>query len=163
MAELFVRNSLNSKKVVKINTSLQQYVPKGEEGELVWVLEVGTTHLDKNGKKIPPQIIHNVKFENVDKEINKAISNICKLIDWDVLEEDKYPPYISYYYPTGDNVPITSKVVFNIADKFPTSGIDLSDMKVIFNNGEVDFDITSECTIKGDPYDYTVEWIPPRI
>jgi hypothetical protein len=88
---------------------------------------------------------------------------MCQLIDWGTLEDDKQPPYIQHFSPEGDYVPIKSKVVIQIKDNLPSSGIDLSDAVFLFNNGEVDFDITSEFVITGDPYDYTLTWLPPNI
>lgn len=163
MAELFVRNSLNSKQTVKFNLGLKEYVPKGNNGESVWVLVVGTMHLDLNGEKIPQVNIHNVSEDTVEDEINSAVSSICNLIDWAILEDDKSPPYISEFSPVGDNVRIKSKVEFKIQDTLPSSGIDTSDMVVTLNNGQVDFDITSEVIISGDPYDYNVVWLPTNI
>jgi hypothetical protein len=58
-------------------------------------------------------------------------------------------------------VPIQSDVYIKIKDKLPSSGIDLSTMKIVLNTGETDFDITSEVTIKGDPYVYELYWAPP--
>lgn len=163
MAELFVRNSLNSRKVVKFNISIEEYALKGEEGDSKWVLVIGTMHLDSTGGKIPPVIIHNITESTVLSEVSKSIEDMCALIDWEILEEDNEPPYIEYFYPKGLNTPIKSKIVISVKEYLPASGIDLSDIKVILNNGEVDFDITSELNIKGDPYNYVLEWLPPNL
>ena len=161
MAELFVRNSLSSAKAVKFNVSYNEYTLLNDEGRTRWVIVVGTLCPDKDGNSITPTFIHNVSEDTVEDEINKAIASMCKFIDWGKLDDDKYPPYINDYGPKGDNVSIRSKVILDIKDDLPSSGIDLSEAKVIFNNGEVDFDITSECEIKGDPYNYILEWTPP--
>ena len=162
MSEIFVRNSLNSKKPVKFNFAIRKFVDKLSEGEELWVLEVGTLTPDTNGDPIPPYYVHNIAEKNVEDEVDKAISSMCALIDWTVLEDDNDPPYITYFSPEGEAIDITSYVEFGLKDDLPSSGMDLSDMKVTLNNGEVDFDITSELIVKGDPYEYTFKWIPPK-
>jgi len=54
-------------------------------------------------------------------------------------------------------------VSIKINENLPAAGIDLSDMKMVLNNGNVDFDITDEVKVVGDPYDYELRWIPPRL
>ena len=54
MAELFVKHSLNPRKVAKFNLALRDFVLKGEEGEYFWLLEIGTTTPTVSGTTIPP-------------------------------------------------------------------------------------------------------------
>lgn len=163
MAEVFVRHTLNPRKVAKFNLNLRKYTLKGEEGETKWVLEIGTTTPDKEGNVISPEFINTVSETDLEKEIEAAISRMCLSIDWSSFDVDKYPPIVTSFSPKGSNVPIKSKVVFTIVDDSPASGIDLSNLSVIFNNGDVDFDITSEVSVSGDPYEYTVSWKSPNI
>lgn len=163
MAEVFVKHTLNPRKVSKFNLALRNFVLKGEEAKHTWVLEIGTTTLTASGTKIPPYYVHNVTEATVEKEVEKAISHMCSLIDWSEFDEDKYPPVLSSYSPVGEDVPIKAPVNFIITDKSPSSGIDLSDMKVKLNTGGFEFDITSEVEIKGDPYEYTVSWWSPKL
>ena len=163
MAELFVRHTLNPRKAVKFNLTLSNYALKDEESTPTWLLEIGTTELDYLGKKIAPKYIHKITEPNIEKEIEKSISQICSLIDWSNFDEDRYPPIIASYAPEGSNVRIKDPVRFVIRDKSPSSGIDLSDMKVILDVDDFSFDITSEVEIKGDPYEYTVSWWSPKL
>lgn len=160
MADIVVKHTLNPRKAVKFNLNLRKYALKEEEGESVWLLEIGTTSPDSEGNKIPPKFVHKITEEFIETEINKAIADICSKIDWRDFDEDRYPPTLKSFSPVGSSVPITSSVYFSVTDKHPSSGIDLSGMVVTLNNGEVDFDITSEVLIKGDPYEYNFKWVP---
>lgn len=160
MADIIVKHTLNPRKAVKFNLNLRKYALKEEEGESVWLLEIGTTSVDALGNKIAPKFIHKITDEFIESEINEAIAAMCQQIDWHDFDEDRYPPFLKSYSPSGSNVPITSHVYFSVEEEHPSSGIDLSEMVVTLNNGEVDFDITSEVIIKGDPYEYTFHWVP---
>lgn len=162
MAEIFVRNSLNSTKAVKFNLSLKETLSSKSEGESLWVIEVGTRTPKADGTAVPPVYINNVSEKTLEAEINKAISSMCSLLDWAVLEADNEAPELTYFSPEGTLVPISSVIEFKLKENLPASGIDLSSMVVTLNNGTVDFDITSELKITGDPFDYTLKWIPPN-
>ena len=164
MADLFVRHSLNSKKTIRVNIALREFVVLADQdGDTKWILEVGTVDLDSSGNFIPPQMIHNVSESSIEDEVEKAIANICSVIDWSDFEQDNEAPRISYFYPSGNNVPIDSLVTMDLIEDLPSSGIDLSEMKITLNNGVVDFDITNEVNITGDPYQYKVVWQSPNI
>lgn len=163
MAELFVKHTLNPRKVAKFNLNLKNYVLKGEEDKgYQWVLEIGTTTLTTSGTKIRPYYVHNVVEEDIEKEIEKAVSEMCFLMDWSSFDEDKYSPIFKSFYPDTVSVMPKTAINFNVIEESPSSGIDLSNMTVILNNGVVDFDITSELSISGDPYDYNFVWYPPN-
>ena len=162
MAEFYVNHSLNLTKAVKFNISLRYFVIKGAEGEYVWTLEIGTTHLDANGDPITTQRVHNISADDLDEVIETAVAEMCKVIDWSPLVEDRRAPYVSDVYP-GDtiNVPVGFSAKINLADNLPSAGIDLSNMKITLNNGTMNFDITGEVSTKGDPYEYELRWVPP--
>jgi hypothetical protein len=162
MAEFYVHNSLNPNKTVKFNITLRYFVIVGEKGRHMWVLEIGTTHPDINGDAISAAKVHTISASNFDVVIENAVSSLCAQIDWSPLSDDKISPYVDIATPAGGTtVPIQSDVYIKIKDKLPSSGIDLSTMKIVLNTGETDFDITSEVTIKGDPYVYELYWAPP--
>lgn len=164
MADLFVRHSLNSRKTIRINIALREFVVLADQdGDTKWILEIGTTDLDALGNFIRPQMVHNISESNIEDEVEKAIANICSVIDWSDLEQDKEAPRISYFYPSGNDIPIDSLVTIDLIEDLPSSGIDLSEMKIVLNNGVIDFDITSEIDITGDPYQYKIIWRSPNI
>lgn len=160
MAELYIQNSLNYNKAVKFNITLRHFVVKGEKGDQKWILEIGTTHKDKNGNTIPSKKIYNVSANNLDEVIEENLATLASGIDWLPLIDDKEPPYIYNFSPSGDNVLIGSSVNVTIKEVLPSAGIDLSNMKVTLNNSMVDFDITNEVNISGDPYEYNLKWNP---
>ena len=109
MANLYVRHSLNSRKTIKINLALREFsVLSDQDGDTKWILEVGTVSLDASGNRIRPRMIHSVVESNVEKEVENAVAEICSVIDWSDFENDLEAPRISYFYPTGNDVPINS-------------------------------------------------------
>ena len=163
MAELFVKHTLNPRKVAKFNLNLKNYVLKGEEHlGYQWVLEIGTTTISSDNKKLKPVYVHKIQEDNIEKEIENAVSKLCSEIDWSEFDEDKYAPIFNSFYPNNINVKPKTAITFNVIEEAPSSGIDLSNMVVLLNNGDVNFDITSELLISGDPYDYTLTWLPPN-
>ena len=161
MTEFFVHNSLNLTKAVKFNITLRYFVVKGERGDHKWVLEIGTTHLDANGNPIQAKKIHNISAENLDEIIENALSDMCSQIDWSPFVSDVDAPYIDSVTPEGTDVSIGSSIYIKIKERLPAAGIDLSNLKVTLNNSMVDFDITNEIDITGDPYEYILKWAPP--
>jgi len=160
MSELFVRNSLNSIKAVKIYVSFRYFVDKASGGDHIWTLELGTAELDLNGKKINPVRVNNINIASLDDLLSESIALIAAQIDWSPLEEDIECPIIVLAKPLGDNVPIGYNIVIKIKDKLPSSGIDLSELNILLDIGNTKFDITSEFKIIGDPYEYMLEWAP---
>lgn len=144
--------------------TLRYFVVKGEEGDHKWTLEIGTRYPDRNGNKLPSKRIHKISINNLDEAIEEAVADLCSQIDWEPLEKDVAPPFVSYNSITdGATVPIDSFVQLIIQDELLSAGIDLSDMRVTLNNSMVDFDITDEVTVVGDPYEYILEWRPPMV
>jgi len=161
MAEFFVHNSLNPNKSVKFNITLRYFVIRNEEGEHMWTLEIGTTHTDINGDNISAARAHNISVSNFNDVIEDALVGLCAQIDWSPLSNDRTPPYVDMAVPAdGTTVSIESSVHIKLKDKLPSSGIDLSSAKIILHAGVTDFDITSEVTIDGDPYEYDLYWSP---
>lgn len=165
MAEFYVVNSLNNKKAVKFNITLRYVVPTNTEGDHKWILEIGTTEPDKNGNKISAKKIYLTNLDNIDEVIESNVNELCKLINWEPFVADKKAPFINYYSPHDGsiNVPIFSIIEVIIKDSLPSAGIDLSNMKVIFDNGMQKFDITSAIEIEGDAYEYKLKWAPTRV
>lgn len=138
-------------------------VIKGVKGEHVWLLEIGTTYPDVNGDPIPGKKIHTISADNFDDVIEAGLAELCTKIDWSPLARDRAAPYVVSASPAdGDtDVNINSNVDVALRDDFPTAGMDLSNMKVTLNNSMVDFDITGEIEIEGDPHEYNFIWRPP--
>lgn len=157
--EVYVQNSLNYTKAVKFNISLRYFVIKGEKGEHFWTLDIGTTHSGIGGVKMNRKI-HNVSADDLDGVIENVLSDFSSNIDWEPLVDDNEAPYVLSFSPVGDDASIGSSVFITVKEDLPSSGIDLSDMKIIFNNGVSEFDITSEVDIRGDPYEYLIKWNP---
>ncbi len=160
MAQFIVRNSLNPSKAVRFGVTFEQLVPKGYEGEAIWVVEVATDEPHKDGGDIPPEFINLVSLDNLDAEIEKAVETISAQIDWTPLDEDLRPPFVLSAYPVDYEVGIESFVEIEIKDLLPATGIDIDSIKMIITTGGEDYDITSDLDIKGDPYEYTIKWKP---
>lgn len=162
MAVFYVGNSLNPNKTVKFNITLRYFVIKGEEGEHMWTLEIGTTHKDIDGDTISAKKIHRVSAGSLDQVIEEATADLCSQIDWTPLVEDKEAPYVDSVSPIDGSVAlITSNIEMVIKEKLPSAGIDLFSIKVMLNNSMTDFDITGGVIVEGDPYEYKFKWITP--
>jgi hypothetical protein len=163
MTELFVTNSLNYHKTVKFNLTLRYFVIKGERGEHMWTLELATTHAAADGSVIPSKKIHWLNGAvDLDEVIENSLAELCTYIDWTPYLKDLEAPNVISTIPENDTtVSIRSNVYINLKDYIPSAGIDLSEMKVILNNGTQDIEITEEVEITGDPYEYQLFWKPP--
>lgn len=157
MAEFFIRNNLNPNKAVKCTISFRQLVNKGEEGELVWVLELGTMEQHKDGGSISPVYEHFTTADDLDGVVSEGVAKISEQIDWSPLIKDTRAPFIEYKIPDNDSVVNISSVVnFGIKDLSPSAGIDIDSITMTVNG----FDVTDELAITGDQFNYSVTWRP---
>jgi hypothetical protein len=160
MAQFIVRNSLNPSKAVRFGVTFEQLVPKGREGEPIWLAEVATDEPHKDGGDIPPEFINLVSLDSLDAEIEKAVETISAQIDWTPTAEDLRPPFVVSSYPTEYEVSIESFVEIVIKDHLPAAGIDISSINMVITADGKDFDVTNELYITGDPFLYTIKWMP---
>ena len=156
MAEFFIRNNLNPGKAVKCTISFRQLINKGEEGEPVWVLELGTKEPHKDGGSILPVYEHFTTAKNLDGVVSDAVTKISEQIDWSPLVADKRPPFVKYHVPDGNIADMLSDVNVGITDLVPSAGIDIDSITMTVNG----FDVTNELEIIGDPFDYSITWRP---
>jgi hypothetical protein len=156
VAEFIVRNSLNPYKAVKFGVTTRQVIPKENEGEALWVVEIATNEPTISGSVIPPVYINLRTLDDLDKEIQNATAIISSQIDWTPLIEDSTSPFVVSVSPEDSVVDIESSVEFLIKDNLPSSGLDLSSIKMTVN----DFDVTSELEFSGDGYEQKIKWKP---
>ena len=158
MADVLVRNSLNPSKVVKVSVTFRQQILKDNDGEPVWLIEAATPELDSTtGERIPSEYIHVRSLDNLDAEIEKAVSTIASKIDWSPRIPDAEAPYIDSVSPTNYLVDIDSDIFFTLKEDLPSAGIDIDSIKMTING----IDVSSDLLIKGDPYEYRISWSPP--
>lgn len=160
MAQFIVRNSLNPSKAVRFGVTFEQVVPKSREGEPIWIVEVATAEPHKDGGAIPPEFINLVSLDNLDAEMEKAVETISAQIDWTPLDEDLRPPFVLSCYPTEYEVSIESFIEIVLKDNLPAAGIDISSINMVITTEGEDHDVTPELDITGDPYLYTIKWVP---
>jgi len=153
-----VRNSLNPSKVIVCGITYKQVVPTNNEGEAIWVIEVATDepHVTTSGT-IPPYFINVTDELDLDLEIEKAVAEISKQVDWEPLAADTRPPFVNSVQPDTYIVPIHENVMVGIIDLHPSYGIDINSIEMIVN----DIDVTNDLRITGDEFEYQVEWRPP--
>jgi len=158
MADYLLRNSLNPGKVVRCTITFRQIVNKGEAGEPVWLVEIGTLEPHKDGGAIPAVFIHHVITNNLDDAIKNATNIIAGQVDWEVTNVDVRPPFVKYNYPINESeyVPIYSDAIVDIIDILPAAGIDINSIRMTVN----EIDVTDEIKIIGDPFEYRIKWEP---
>jgi hypothetical protein len=160
MSDLYVKSALNPYKAVKFNLSLVELSTPNLEGESSWFLEIGTLEKAKDGSSIAPVYIDAIYYKHLDKVIEKEVNFLCTQINWDNVLQDKQAPLVVGYGPKGSNVDIDSYITFVLEDTLPSSGLDLSNISITLNNGEVDFDITDKFKISGNPFRSEWKWKP---
>ena len=158
MATLYIRHSLNSKKTIQVIVSFRYFVDRESSGDHIWTLEIGTVFKDRDGKDIDPIRVYDIDVDTIDELMLNNAAIIASKIDWAPLSEDKYVPQLINIAPVGENVSLTSSIIIDIIDDLPSSGLDLSELNIILNNGTTDFDITSEVKVTGNPYKYNLYW-----
>lgn len=158
MVDYLLRNSLNPNKVIKCTITFRQVANKQNNGDAVWLIEIGTIEPDKDGKAIKPIFIHTTPSMNIDAAIKKATEEIAKQVNWGTLLVDLRPPFVTHFSPGAKEkiVSINSNVVIDIKDILPAAGINPDSIEVIVN----DIDVSEEISIDGDPYEYRVRWGP---
>ncbi len=159
MAEYLLRNTLNPNKVVKCTITFKQITNKGEKGEPVWLIEIGTVEPHKDGGKISPIFIHYTNADNLDTTIKEATESIAKQVNWGTLIDDLRPPFVINSFPKVDQsnrVGIYSSVIVDIQDILPAAGIDPDSIEVVIN----DIDVSDEISLEGTPYKYRIRWDP---
>lgn len=163
MAHILVKNSLSDYKTALVDINLSKFVITNDsDGDPKWVLEAATTYPSASGTKIKPSYIHNVvNFDNLDNALADSVSKLASQINWAPLVCDSSPPYMSNIAPFGESVSIASNIHIDIKEDNPSSGIDLSDVNVTITTEGIEFDITDECIIDGDPFFYNIHWEPP--
>ena len=157
MAEFTIRNGLNPNKAIRCTVTFRQLINKGEEGEPVWVLQLGTTEPHKDGGAIAPVFVHYTSATNLDNAISDAVATISEQVNWLPLVADVRPPFVDKYIPTGGESKILGDVSISIKDLRPAAGIDINSIKMTVNGQ----DVTSDSEITGDPYYYNITWRPP--
>lgn len=157
MADYYLRNTLNPGRVIKCVITVTQLAPKEEEGEYVWVIEVGTAEPHKDGGKISPAIAHLIDLRTLDDVVRELTEKIAAQVNWGTPVEDKRPPYVYQNFPNSEGTAsIYSNVTVKIKDSLPTAGIDISSISMTVNG----FDVTGDLEIAGSPFDYTLVWKP---
>lgn len=159
MATYFLRSTLNPDKVVKCILTITKTVPLDNEGEPVWIVTVGTQEPHKDtGEAIPQAIAHLTEEANLDDTIRELTEELAAQVDWGDEIEDTRPPYVYYHDPEQyEIVSLYSNVHVYLRDNLPGNGIDAATITMSVNG----FDVTDEIKIKGDPFDYRIEWNPP--
>lgn len=156
MADFLVRNSLNPSKVVLCGITYRQVVPKGNEGEAIWVVEIATEEPDINGDSIAPEILNLTNLSYLEEEITAAVERISAKIDWSPFITDIWAPYVESIFPADYEVALETSVEILLKERLPAAGIDIDSISITVN----DFDVTSESEITGDPYEYKIKWSP---
>jgi hypothetical protein len=158
MAYFQVRNSLNPSKVIVCGITYKQVVPKDNEGEAIWVIEVATDepHVTTSGT-IPPYFINVTDELDLDLEVEQAVAEISKQVNWEPLSADTRPPYVYSVQPDTYIQRMQENVILGIKDLHPSLGIDINSIEMTVNY----IDVTEELRINGDEFDYIVEWRPP--
>lgn len=126
------------------------------DGELVYILQFTT-----NIKTINPVVIYNVTETSIYQEIQNGLVDIASQLDWGNILVDIKSPAIEMLSPKDNeqNVSISSSVIIQLVDRFPTSLIDPSTIKIKANG----IDISNSLEIKSKNQFINITWNPIKI
>lgn len=158
MAEVIVQNMRDPSQHITVVVTLKQaIIPEVDPMDPKWVLEASTTQTDEDGDPIEPVREYLSSHDTLTEDINSLITELCKKIDWTYVE-DEDPPSIVGHWPIRDatGVPVTTDIIINLSEEPPSSGIDLSSIKVKVKG----FDLTEQITLKGDFRNCSVRLTP---
>lgn len=160
---VYLFNSLNPNgKQVPVTVNIEHSDKVNtKDGEVVYLITLDTGAKDLNGDRIDTVYIDNVTKQNVEKELNSALTTIGMQIDWGTLKSDIYPPRIMSISPKDkeENVSIHSTVSIKLKDPLPSSFINTSSVRLKVNG----IDITNEVSLSENNNELKVDWIPVKI
>lgn len=161
MAHIIVKNSLSELKAVLVDVNFPKFVLPDSKGDELYLVEVGTTYPSISGTAIAPVYVNKTdEYQTINDVVDKSVSNIASSVDWGVLSKDINSPYTTDIRPVGEEVSLNSNIFIELVDDIPSAGIDISNMCIILSTEDVEFDITSECVVKGTPFNYNIHWEP---
>ena len=141
-----------------IYINLLSIVPTNELGDNKYVFKIHTRSRDVDGNIIEPIFVFETSIDGFFKSLPNAIAALCDKIYWGILNIDSDSPYVKYYAPVGNNVSLFSSVIVDIEDSFPSSGIDISSIKIKVNGS----DVTNEAIVYNNFNSTRVSWSPKR-
>jgi hypothetical protein len=148
MAEVFVQNLRDSSQRVGIMVTIKRVVITQEgTGSQMWAIQASTSEVDSEGNSIPPVYKWTSNRTTFTDDVNELIDTLCKQIGWNYTT-DTEPPKVVNHWPMRDDtgIPVDSEIVINIGEDLPSSGLDLSSIRVKVKG----FDLTDQVTRKGN-------------
>lgn len=148
MAEVFIQNLRDPDQRIGIMVTIKRIVIMQEgTGTQMWAIQASTNELDSGGNSIAPVYKWTSNQTTFTDDVNELINTLCQQIDWNYAP-DTTPPRVVSHWPMRDDtgIPVTSEIVINIGEDAPSSGLDLSSIRVKIKG----FDLTDQVTIKGN-------------
>ena len=148
MAEVFVQNLRDPDQRIAIMVTIKRIVITQEgTGTQMWAIQASTNELDSGGNAIAPVYKWTSNRTTFTDDVNDLINTLCRQIDWNYAPDDT-PPKIISHWPMRDDtgIAVDSEIVINIGEDVPSSGLDLSSIRVKIKG----FDLTDQVTIKGN-------------
>jgi len=158
MPSIRVTNPNAGFKAAIIYIDLVSIVPTNERGDNKYVFKIHTRSNDVDGNIIDPLFVFKTSVNGFLEALPKAVASLCDKINWGVTYSDNDSPYVKYYAPSGDDVSLFSSVIVDLEDIFPSSGIDVSSIKMKVNG----FDVSSDLIIDDNFNKVRVSWSPKR-
>jgi hypothetical protein len=158
MAEVLVQNMRDPNQQITIVVTLKQaIIPTVDPRDPKWILEASTYETDEDGDPIDPVKMYLSNHDTLTEDINDLITELCKGVDWTYVEDTAPPKVVGYWPLSGaEGVPVTTDILINLTEEPPSSGIDLSSIRVKVKG----FDLTDQLDIKGDFRSCSVILIP---
>jgi hypothetical protein len=131
----------------------------------MWKVFIHTSGFDSSGDSVGP-VVADVfgSEESVNDFIEKAVAELCALIDWSQLgiyssQLDSHAPIIVEQFPLPNqtDVSIASPIVIRVKDPLPGVGVDESSVVMSVDG----FPVTPK--VVGNKFDYTFSYSPKAV
>jgi hypothetical protein len=148
MAETFIQNMRDPSERIGIMVTIKRMVVRQDQtGRQMWMIQASTLATDADGVQIQPVYKWTSNQTTFSDDIQDLIDQINVQVAWN-NEPDTTPPEILNTWPLdgATGIPVDTEIRVNIADLAPSSGLDISSIKVKVKG----FDLTEHLTINSN-------------
>ena len=148
MAEVFVQNLRDPSQQIGIMVTIKRMVvTQTGTGRQMWMIQASTLAVDANGEMVKPVYKWTSNQTTFTSDVEDLINQICSQVEWNYVPDDSPPQVLNTWPVSGDTgVPVDTQIRINISDVAPSSGLDLSSIKVKVKG----FDLTDQLDIRGN-------------
>ena len=148
MAEVFVQNLRDPSQQIGVMVTIKRMVVhQTGTGNQMWMIQASTLATDADGNIVKPVYKWTSNRTTFTSDVEDVINQLSAQVDWNYVPDDNPPQVLNTWPMNGDtNVSVDTQIRINISDVAPSSGLDLSSIRVKVKG----FDLTDQLDIKGN-------------